>query len=94
MLTNDIVGASKADDGTVDGETVRLFAEGVPTSETPQQATTRPAVGGENDSPSRQLGRFVTDVTGTNVRPGRGRAAARGPAGVLRLRVRHPRSRR
>ncbi|WP_327233186.1 M20/M25/M40 family metallo-hydrolase [Streptomyces sp. NBC_01317] len=73
MFTNDIVGSSRADDGTRDPYTVRLFAEGVPTSETPQQADTRRSVGGENDSPSRQLARFVRDVadndaTGMNVR--------------------------
>jgi len=62
MFTNDIVGSSTADDGTRDRHTVRLFAEGVPTSETPEQAAIRQAVGGENDSPSRQLARFVTNV--------------------------------
>jgi len=62
MFTNDIVGSSTADDGTSDPHVVRLFAEGVPTSETPAQAATRQSVGGENDSPSRQLARFVTEV--------------------------------
>ncbi|HCA85000.1 MAG TPA: aminopeptidase [Streptomyces sp.] len=62
MFTNDIIGSSTADDGTRDPHSVRLFAEGVPTSETEQEANTRRAVGGENDSPSRQLARFVTDV--------------------------------
>ncbi|GAA4710223.1 M20/M25/M40 family metallo-hydrolase [Phytohabitans rumicis] len=73
MFSNDIVGSSTADDGTRDPRTVRLFAEGVPTSETPAQATVRQSVGGENDSPSRQLARFVQDVaendaTGMDVR--------------------------
>lgn len=73
MFTNDIVGSSKADDGTRDPRTIRLFAEGVPTSETPAQADIRRAVGGENDSPSRQLARFVrsvaeNDATGMTVR--------------------------
>ncbi|MFF4257494.1 M20/M25/M40 family metallo-hydrolase [Streptomyces sp. NPDC001663] len=73
MFTNDIVGSSTADDGTKDPYTIRLFAEGVPSSETPEQAATRKAVGGENDSPSRQLARFVRDVadndaTGMHVR--------------------------
>ncbi|MEU6259471.1 M20/M25/M40 family metallo-hydrolase [Streptomyces sp. NPDC047043] len=73
MFTNDIVGSSTADDGTKDPHTIRLFAEGVPSSETPEQAATRKAVGGENDSPSRQLARFVRDVadndaTGMHVR--------------------------
>lgn len=62
MFTNDIVGSPVADDGTSDPHVVRLFAEGVPTSETPEQADIRRSVGGENDSPSRQLARFVQDV--------------------------------
>ena len=62
MFTNDIVGASRADDGTRDPRTVRLFAEGVPTAETPAEAATRRSVGGENDSPPRQLARFVRSV--------------------------------
>jgi Peptidase family M28 len=62
MFTNDIVGSSSADDGTRDRLTLRLFAEGVPTSETPQQASIRQSVGGENDSPARQLARFVREV--------------------------------
>ena len=73
MFTNDIVGSSRADDGTRDPHTVRLFAEGVPTAETPEEAATRRSVGGENDSPPRQLARFVREVadnrhTGMDVR--------------------------
>ncbi|GAB3458491.1 M20/M25/M40 family metallo-hydrolase [Actinophytocola sediminis] len=73
MFTNDIVGSSRADDGTRDPFTVRLFAEGVPTAETPEEAAVRRSVGGENDSPPRQLARFVREVadnraTGTAVR--------------------------
>ncbi|MEV6108776.1 M28 family metallopeptidase [Streptomyces sp. NPDC051940] len=73
MFTNDIVGSSTADDGTRDPYTVRLFAEGVPTAETPEQASVRRSVGGENDSPARQLARFVrdtsdNDATGMRVR--------------------------
>ncbi|WP_235876837.1 M20/M25/M40 family metallo-hydrolase [Saccharopolyspora terrae] len=45
MFTDDIVGASRADDGTSDPRTIRLFAEGVPTSETPEEAETRRSVG-------------------------------------------------
>ncbi|MBF9132001.1 M20/M25/M40 family metallo-hydrolase [Plantactinospora sp. S1510] len=62
MFSDDIVGSSTADDGTRDRRTVRLFAEGVPTAETPAEGNTRRSVGGENDSPSRQLARFVSDV--------------------------------
>ncbi|RKN15410.1 M20/M25/M40 family metallo-hydrolase [Micromonospora musae] len=73
MFSDDIVGSSRADDGTRDPRVVRLFAEGVPTAETPGEANTRRSVGGENDSASRQLARFVKDVaensaTGMEVR--------------------------
>ncbi|MFE0256029.1 M28 family metallopeptidase [Streptomyces sp. NPDC059010] len=73
MFTNDIVGSSTADDGTRAPYTIRLFAEGVPSSETPEQAAIRRSVGGENDSATRQLARFVRDVadndaTGMRVR--------------------------
>jgi Zn-dependent M28 family amino/carboxypeptidase len=62
MFTNDIVGSSTADDGTRDRHSIRLFAEGVPTAETPAEANVRRSVGGENDSPARQLARLVTEV--------------------------------
>ncbi|WP_405586525.1 M20/M25/M40 family metallo-hydrolase [Streptomyces sp. NBC_01092] len=73
MFTNDIVGSATADDGARDPYTIRLFAEGVPSSETPEQAALRRSVGGENDSATRQLARFVRDVadndaTGMRVR--------------------------
>jgi Peptidase family M28 len=61
MFTNDIVGSSVSDHGTRDPFSVRLFAEGVPTSETPQQAAIRRSTGGENDGPSRQLARFIKE---------------------------------
>jgi hypothetical protein len=60
MFSNDIVGASRAFDGTKpDPFTVRLFLEGVPTAVTPDQISIMQAVGGENDGLSRQLGRFA-----------------------------------
>jgi Peptidase family M28 len=73
MFSNDIVGSSTADTGVRDARTVRLFADGVPPTETANQAAIRQAVGGENDSPARQLARFVQDVaqndeTGMRVR--------------------------
>ncbi len=74
MFSNDIVGASRAWDGTrPDPHTVRLFVEGVPTAVTPAQVAIMQSVGGENDGTSRQLARFVKDVApfdliGMNVR--------------------------
>jgi hypothetical protein len=74
MFSNDIIGASQAWDGTPpDPFTVRLFVEGVPTDVTSAAIATMQSVGGENDSLSRQLGRYVAEVaprelTGMNVR--------------------------
>jgi hypothetical protein len=62
MFSNDIVGSSTAEEGTRDARTLRLFTEGVPTSETAAQTSIRQAVGGEVDGVSRQLGRFVKSV--------------------------------
>ena len=62
MFSNDIVGSSTAEEGTRDPHTLRLFTEGVPTSETASQVAIRQAVGGEVDGVSRQLGRFVKSV--------------------------------
>jgi peptidase M28-like protein len=63
MFSNDIVGTGNAHDGhPARPHEVRLFVEGVPTTETPAQASIRQSVGGENDGPSRQLGRFATSV--------------------------------
>lgn len=62
MFTNDIIGNSLGGNGVRDTRTVRVFSEGVPSNETPQEALTRRSVGGENDSQSRQLARFVKEV--------------------------------
>ncbi len=68
MFSNDIVGASRAFDGTSpDPFTLRLFVEGVPTAATANQIALMQAVGGENDSSSRQLGRFVQEVAPFNL---------------------------
>jgi Peptidase family M28 len=61
MFTNDIVGSADGDNGSAP-DAVRVFSEGVPTSETPQQAAVRQSVGGENDGVSRQLARFIRDA--------------------------------
>ena len=62
MLTNDIVGNTLGGNGVRDRRTIRVFSEGVPSNETPAEATTRRSVGGENDSASRQLARFIKEV--------------------------------
>ena len=62
MFTNDIVGNTLGGNGVRDRRTVRVFSEGVPSSEKPEEATVRRGVGGENDSTSRQLARFIKQV--------------------------------
>lgn len=61
MITNDIIGGVTTNKNSQFRNRVRVFAEGVPSDETPQQANTRRSVGGENDSPARQLGRYVKE---------------------------------
>ena len=63
MFTNDIVGNTLGGNGVRDRTTVRVFSEGVPSNETTQEATTRRSVGGENDSASRQLARFIKETS-------------------------------
>lgn len=62
MFTNDIIGNTLGGNGVRDRRTVRVFSEGVPSSETSEEATIRRNVGGENDSASRQLARFVKET--------------------------------
>jgi hypothetical protein len=69
MFTNDIVGNTLGGNGVRDRNTVRVFSEGVPTNETAAEATTRRSVGGENDSPSRQLARFIKETAEPFVQP-------------------------
>src|SRR5580765_798843 len=62
MFTNDIVGNTLGGNGVRDRGTIRVFSEGVPSNETAAEANTRRSVGGENDSPSRQLARFIKEI--------------------------------
>ena len=62
MLNNDIIGSDTGDLGQKMPFTIRLFSEGVPTAETPDQAANLQNVGGESDSPARELARYVQEV--------------------------------
>jgi hypothetical protein len=62
MFTNDIVGGVTTHKNSPDRQSVRVFAEGVPSNETEQQAASRRSVGGENDSPARQLARYIGET--------------------------------
>ncbi|KAL7628634.1 hypothetical protein AAE478_000149 [Parahypoxylon ruwenzoriense] len=76
MFTNDIVGSPRggSDGEKVDPYVIRLFAQGLPplAVENSTARETRLTIGGENDTPARQLARLVkevaeNDVTGMNV---------------------------
>lgn len=63
MLNNDIVGNSIASEtGDKNDKTVRIFSEMIPSLETDEQTEARNALKAENDSPSRQLARYIKDA--------------------------------
>ena len=59
-LNNDIVGNSHGQDGVNDNTLVRVLSEGTRRTETPEQARQRGYNGGEVDSPSRNLARYMS----------------------------------
>jgi len=58
-LNNDIIGNTVGTNGVKDATHVRVFSEGTRSTETPEQAARRRYNGGEVDSPSRNLARFI-----------------------------------
>jgi Zn-dependent M28 family amino/carboxypeptidase len=58
-LNNDIIGNIHGQSGVVDNRHVRVFSEGSRMTESAAQAAARHDAGGEEDSPSRNLARFV-----------------------------------
>ena len=58
-LNNDIIGNSCGSDGICDASHVRVLSEGVRRDATPELIAQQRSLGGENDSPSRNLSRFV-----------------------------------
>lgn len=81
MLNNDIVGNSVASEtGSKNDKTVRVFSEMIPSAESEEEKKTRESLKSENDSPSRQLARYIKEVaepyvkgftTTINMRPDR-----------------------
>ena len=59
VINNDMIGNSAGIDGVVDNATARVFSEGTRATETPEEARIRRFTGGEVDSPSRNLARFI-----------------------------------
>ncbi len=62
MFTNDIIGGVTTFKNSPERQSVRVFSEGVPSNETEAEAGTRRGTGGENDSASRQLARFIKET--------------------------------
>lgn len=62
VLNNDIVGNTRGMSGTVESR-VRVFSEGVRSAETQAQGNARRSVGGEVDSPSRNLARYMDTLS-------------------------------
>ncbi|MGA8212766.1 MAG: M28 family metallopeptidase [Candidatus Sulfotelmatobacter sp.] len=60
VLNNDIVGGDKS--AEQDHSMVRVFSEGLPNAATEEDLRRIRAVGGESDSGSRQLARYIADV--------------------------------
>ena len=63
VLNNDIVGGDKS--AEQDRSVVRVFSEGLPVAASEQDVRRIRALGGENDSGSRELARYIADVGGT-----------------------------
>ncbi len=59
VLNNDMISNISGIDGVIDNSTVRVFSEGTRATETPEEARLRRFTGGEVDSPSRNLARYV-----------------------------------
>ena len=63
-LNNDIIGNVHGQSGVVDRTQVRVFSEGGRATESPTLAAARRQAGGEEDSPSRNLARFMQHLAG------------------------------
>jgi len=59
VLNNDMIGNIAGINGVIDNATARVFAEGTRFDETSAEATARRFTGGEVDSPSRNLARYI-----------------------------------
>ena len=59
VLNNDMIGNISGIDGVIDNTTARVFSEGTRYVETAEEARIRRFSGGEVDSPSRNLARYI-----------------------------------
>jgi len=59
VLNNDMIGNIQGINGVINNTTARIFAEGTRQTETSDQARVRRFTGGEVDSPTRNLARYI-----------------------------------
>lgn len=59
VLNNDMIGNIEGINGVIDNTTARVFSEGTRFTETQREAMARRFTGGEVDSPSRNLARYI-----------------------------------
>ncbi|TLU61661.1 M28 family peptidase [Thalassotalea litorea] len=59
VVNNDMIGNIAGINGVINNTTARVFSEGVRVTETAQEARLRRFTGGEVDSPSRNLARYI-----------------------------------
>ncbi len=63
VLNNDIVGNSKSSETNISNNTVmRVFSETIPLAEDERGANIRRSINSDNDSPSRQLARYIKEL--------------------------------
>ena len=63
VLNNDIIGNSNSSETNISDNTkLRVFSETIPLAESEQQAALRRSINADNDSPSRQLARYIKEV--------------------------------
>lgn len=62
VLNNDMIGNIEGINGVINNTTARIFAEGTRVTETEQEARIRRFTGGEVDSPSRNLARYIDNI--------------------------------
>ncbi len=67
VLNNDMIGNTAGINGVNDNSTVRVFSEATRPNETPAEARIRRFTGGEVDSPSRNLARFIDRIADTYI---------------------------
>ncbi|WP_417658263.1 M28 family metallopeptidase [Pseudidiomarina sp.] len=59
VLNNDMIGNIEGINGVINNTTARIFAEGTRQDETPEDVRRRRFMGGEVDSPSRNVARYI-----------------------------------